>query len=59
MEQRMERRAPTAADEEEPTVLTKTEARQGETSGHVRLILAGSLTLALVVFIVLYLVWIG
>ena len=34
--------------------LTTTEARQGETSGHVRMILAGSLTLALVVFLVLY-----
>ena len=34
--------------------LTTTEARQGETSGHVRMILASSLTLALVVFLVLY-----
>ena len=34
--------------------LTTTEARQGETSGHVRLILASSLALALVVFLVLY-----
>jgi hypothetical protein len=40
--------------EEERPVLTTEEARQGETSGHVRLILAGSLALALVVFLILY-----
>ena len=34
--------------------LTTTEARQGETSGHVRAILAGSLVLALIVFLALY-----
>jgi hypothetical protein len=34
--------------------LTTTEARQGETSGHVRVILASSLALAVLVFIVLY-----
>ena len=34
--------------------LTTTEARQGETSGHVKMILASGLTLALIVFLVLY-----
>jgi hypothetical protein len=34
--------------------LNTTEARQGETSGHVRVILASSLALAALVFIVLY-----
>ena len=40
--------------EEGGTELTTTEARQGETSGHVRVILASSLALALVVFLILY-----
>ena len=35
-------------------VLGTTAARQGETSGHVRMILASSLALAALVFIVLY-----
>jgi hypothetical protein len=39
---------------DEAPVLNTTEARQGETSGHVRLILASSLALAFVVFLVLY-----
>ena len=41
-------------DDTEGPVLNTTEARQGETSGHVRLILVTSLALALVAFIVLY-----
>ena len=36
-------------------ILTSEAARQGETSGHVRLILAVSLTLSLIAFAVLYL----
>src|SRR4051812_43194854 len=39
-------------------VLGTTEARQGETSGHVRVILASSLALAALVFIVLYGIWV-
>jgi hypothetical protein len=35
-------------------VLTTAQARQGETSGHVRIILASSLALAALVFVVLY-----
>jgi hypothetical protein len=35
-------------------VLNAEEARQGETSGHVRVILASSLALAAIVFVVLY-----
>jgi hypothetical protein len=39
--------------------LTTTEARQGETSGHVRRVLAGSLTLAAIVFVLLYVFYIA
>ena len=35
-------------------ILSKEEARQGETSGHVRVILAASLILSLIAFAVLY-----
>ncbi len=38
----------TESDLKSRTVLTPTEARQGETTGHVRIILAVSLLLALV-----------
>jgi len=43
---------------EEGAVLTTTEARQGVTSGHVRLMLKLSLALALLVFLALYAVFI-
>ena len=39
---------------EHAPVLSQEEARQGETSGHVRLVLAASLILSLVAFAVLY-----
>jgi hypothetical protein len=42
------------ADDDEEQVLTTTEARSGETSGHVRTVLAVSLSLALIVFAILY-----
>lgn len=35
-------------------ILSPEEARQGETSGHVRLVLAASLILSLIAFAVLY-----
>lgn len=41
-------------EKERAPVLNTMEARQGETSGHVRIILATSLALALVAFVVLY-----
>ncbi len=39
---------------EHAPILSPDEARQGETSGHVRLVLAASLILSLVAFAVLY-----
>ena len=44
---------PRARAEHAP-VLSKQEARQGETSGHVRIVLAASLILSLIAFAVLY-----
>jgi len=41
-------------EHEERPVLTTTEARSGETSGHVRTVLVVSLSLALIVFAVVY-----
>ena len=43
------------ADEDRPgAVLTTQESRQGETSGHMRLVLAGSLALAIVAGTIIY-----
>ena len=43
------------ADEDRPgAVLTTQESRQGETSGHMRYVLAGSLVLAIIAGMVLY-----
>ena len=43
------------ADESRPgAVLTTQESRQGETSGHMRYVLAGSLTLAFIAGVILY-----
>ena len=43
------------ADENRPgAVLTTQEARQGETSGHMRYVLAGSLGLAIIAGVVIY-----
>ncbi len=39
---------------EHAPILSQDEARQGETSGHVRLVLAASLILSLIAFAVLY-----
>lgn len=39
---------------EHAPVLSQEEARQGETSGHVRIVLAASLILSLVAFAILY-----
>ena len=39
---------------EHAPILTTEEARAGETSGHVRLVLAASLVLSLIAFAVLY-----
>lgn len=46
-------------DSEEGVVLTTTEARQGITSGHVRMVLAASLVLALIAFPILYFSFFG
>jgi len=39
---------------EHAPIVSTDEARQGETSGHVRLVLAASLILALIAFAILY-----
>ena len=44
---------------EETQTLTTAEARQGETSGHVRAILAVSLSCAFIALIAVYLVFFG
>lgn len=41
-------------EESEGEILTTMEARQGETSGHVRIVLAASLALAVVAMLVTY-----
>ncbi len=41
-------------DPTKPTILTPQEARQGETSGHMRIVLAVSLALAIVVGIAFF-----
>ena len=42
------------ASEERPPILNTTEARQGETSGHVRIVLVSALVLAFIAFILVY-----
>ncbi len=46
-------------DADDGEVLTTEEARQGETSGHVRVVLAASLALALIAFPILYFSFFG